>query len=181
MAAVGDPLGETGHRDWGSRSAASDPMTFPNSGRRGCDEDRTTEIGAKIIRSDPAHADLPKAWPAREMPRNRRPKYPDGVPKQDPTEFNAHNPGGKGSGLVQPAFRSPARSPAMDSGGEACAPRRQAKNALHYHTQGSRSGQETSTFRMAVADARDSDCGVAVLSSYRVIEAYALCKRPPIS
>jgi hypothetical protein len=40
--------------------------------------------------------DLPKAWPAREVPRNRRTIYPDGVPKQNPTAFNAHNPAGQG-------------------------------------------------------------------------------------
>jgi MoaA/NifB/PqqE/SkfB family radical SAM enzyme len=50
----------------------------------------------------------------------------------DPAAFNAHNPGVAAGGLVQPVFRSTARSNCADRWGGACTPRRQAKNALHY-------------------------------------------------
>lgn len=59
------------------------------------------------------------------------PRMPDGARAKKPAAVNAHSPGGGPSGLVQSAFRSPARSPAWVPTGKACAPRRQAKNALH--------------------------------------------------
>jgi hypothetical protein len=42
---------------------------------------------------------------------------PPGMPRRPTSkrQFNAHNPGGRGSGLVQPVFRSPARIPAAES------------------------------------------------------------------
>jgi hypothetical protein len=49
------------------------------------------------------------------MVRNHRPKDPDGGLAKGPDAFNAHSPGGGGSGLVQPVFRSPARIPPAES------------------------------------------------------------------
>ena len=58
----------------------------------------------------------------------------DDASAKDPAAFNAHSLGGTKSGLVQHVFRSPARIQAFDrlSRGEACAPRRQAKNAVRF-------------------------------------------------
>jgi hypothetical protein len=45
--------------------------------------------------------------PCSERPKRR--------PTRKPAVFNAHSPGGGGSGLVQPVFRSPARAPEAES------------------------------------------------------------------
>ena len=56
--------------------------------------------------------------------RLNRPRCPDGAPAKDPAAFNAHSPGGGGSGLVQHVFRSPARIPTAEPprGGPCAAP-----------------------------------------------------------
>ena len=60
---------------------------------------------------------------------DRRPELLDDASAEDLAAFNAHSPGG-GSGLARPVFRSPARFSNLGAlGRQACAPRRQAKNA----------------------------------------------------
>jgi hypothetical protein len=51
---------------------------------------------------------------------------------QNPPAFNAHSLGGAASGLAQHVFRSPARIQLRSPNAEACAPRRQTKNAVRY-------------------------------------------------
>ena len=53
------------------------------------------------------------AWLRRRLAPNRRPKRPNRTPARDPGPFNAHNPDGGRSGLVQHVLRSPARIPAI--------------------------------------------------------------------
>jgi hypothetical protein len=72
--------------------------------------------------SNPAYADRSKPRLARQsVPIRSSPcalscgKCSDGVPAEDPEPFNAHSPGGRGSGLAQHVFRSPARIPAAES------------------------------------------------------------------
>ena len=44
------------------------------------------------------------AWLRRRLAPNRRPKRPNRTPARDPGPFNAHNPDGGRSGLVQHVF-----------------------------------------------------------------------------
>ena len=63
----------------------------------------------------------------------RRPEFPDGAPADDQGAFNAHSPGG-GSGLAQPVFRSPARSPTWvpPRRGSCAAPPSERRSTLSY-------------------------------------------------
>ena len=56
---------------------------------------------------------LKRPWLRRRLAPNRRPKRPNRTPARDPGPFNAHNPDGGRSGLVQHVLRSPARIPAI--------------------------------------------------------------------
>ena len=72
----------------------------------------------------------PKAWLARPMAPNRHPECPDGAPAKGPAAFNAHSPGGGGSGLVQSVFRSPAR-PHPGAPAERLVPRAAKRKTLY--------------------------------------------------
>jgi hypothetical protein len=71
--------------------------------------------------------------PPRSSPLTRRgrthraaaPQCPQHRPSKLPTAFNPHRPT-RGSGLVQPVFRSPARLPALEATTDFVRPRRQA-------------------------------------------------------
>jgi hypothetical protein len=102
-----------------------------------------------------SNARLPRRiTPARGLPRRLdRWKCPDTATAKDPPAFNAHSQGGGGSGLVQSVFRSPARIPITDPRGKSCAPRRQAKNARHYHVLRARGEiTESSPLQIRVGD-----------------------------
>ena len=69
---------------------------------------------------------------ARQTAPNRSLECHDAALAKDPGAFNAHRSGGRGSALVQSVFSSPARPPPRCQPANARAPRRQAKNALHW-------------------------------------------------
>ena len=69
--------------------------------------------GAK--QPNPGCDDRSKARLGRPMPARCPPECPDGASAKDAAAFNAHSPGGGGSGLAQHVFRSPARIPATES------------------------------------------------------------------
>jgi hypothetical protein len=82
--------------------------------------------------SDPACDAGEKARLPRSKPSIRLPECSDGASPEEPAAFNAHSPRGTGCGLVQYVFPLPARIQLPSPNAEAYAPRRQAKNAVHY-------------------------------------------------
>jgi len=89
-------------------------------------------VWTAVKHSEPGCSDRSKASLVPRMSPLRRPLRTNGAPAEDPAAFNAHSSGTSGSGLVQSVFSSPARTQSRCQPADACAPRRQAKNALHY-------------------------------------------------
>jgi hypothetical protein len=81
---------------------------------------------------DPDRDHAWKSRPPRSVPSTRWPECSNGASAKDPPAFNAHSLGGAASGLAQHVFRSPARIQLRSPNAEACAPRRQTKNAVRY-------------------------------------------------
>jgi hypothetical protein len=90
----------------------------------------------RVKRSGPGCDDVPKARLPRSVPSRRCSECSDDASAKHPAPFNAHSRGGTKGGLAQHVFRSPARIQLSSFRGEACAPRRQAKNAVRYAALG---------------------------------------------
>jgi hypothetical protein len=84
-----------------------------------CDDRSKTELATRM---------LPDRT-RRRMPGGQ--KCSERASSKDTSAFDAHSVDGRGRGLVQYVFHSPARPRATCRFGKSRAPRRQAKNALH--------------------------------------------------